>query len=450
MWGSGDATLPNATTCPFDSATRTFTCTSTDSAQEDKTNTVVVTSKSPSGATWSDAAWSTKTTTFTFTFKKDPCEDPTSVTASSDVAVNYTLGSSAVTSTWAAYTAVFPDGATPTCAWTYTATNADLTTASAMTVDLSTRSIVFNSADSSLVPHPLTEKSYTIAITAKTPAGLAITGNPTSNVVVKLLADLTCEPPSTVTQSTTPTGDNSYRFGDSAKTITFDAWTYTTTPPLTTCGLTYAATIPTAHQSVIMFDSATRTLTVNGANGSAAAGEIDILINAVSPNGTKITSTTMTIAVTLVDACEPPTGVVAPTIAAATGKLDNTVQSIKWDAWTSTGPADCVLTYAVEIPTAIKDVVTANVSKRTVDIAKSTDTSLAGEYEIKITAKTPAGLAIAADNTATMKLTLEAGSSATTTIAAVASKVIRNIAVTTSTARVARNLARSVPDSSIT
>ena len=199
-----------------------------------------------------------------------------------------------------------------------------------------------------------------------------------------------------------------------------------------------------------MFDSSTRTLTVNGANGSAAAGEIDILINAVSPNGTKITSTTMTIAVTLVDACEPPTGVVAPTIAAATGKLDNTVQSIKWDAWTSTGPAGCVLTYAVEIPTAIKDVVTANVSKRTVDIAKSTDTSLAGEYEIKITAKTPAGLAIAADNTATMKLTLDAGSSATTTIAAVASKVIRNIAVTTSTARVARNLARSVPDSSIT
>jgi len=200
---------------------------------------------------------------------------------------------------------------------------------------------------------------------------------------------------------------------------------------------------------VVTFDSDTRTLTVTGDSGTA--GDYNILVSAVAPNGITIPSPTMTIALSLASACEPPTAVVAPTIPAASAKLDNTAQSIEWDAWTSTGPAGCVMTYSVEIPTAIKDVVTANLVTRTIEIAKSTDSTLAGEYDVVITALTPSGLAIAAGNTATMKLTLAKGSSSSTTgIAAVASKVIRNIAVTTTTARVARNLVRAGQDSSIT
>jgi hypothetical protein len=68
------------------------------------------------------AMWSTQTIIF-----DNGCEGPTSLTASADVAVDYTLGSSAVTSTWADYTPVFPAGVAtpdPMCAWLYTATNA--------------------------------------------------------------------------------------------------------------------------------------------------------------------------------------------------------------------------------------------------------------------------------------------------------------------------------------
>jgi hypothetical protein len=112
-----------------------------------------------------------------------------------------------------------------------------------MTVDATTRSIVFNTGDYSLVPLPATELAHNIDITVKTPSGRAITGNPTSIVVVTMKSDTVCNPPSTVTASTPPT-DNTFKFGDAAKTIVFDAWTYATDPVGSTCALSYVATIP--------------------------------------------------------------------------------------------------------------------------------------------------------------------------------------------------------------
>ena len=104
------------------------------------------------------------------------------------------------------------------------------------------------------------------------------------------------------------------------------------------------------------------------------------------------------------DACDPPMAVVAPTIPAAVGALDGTAQSIEWDAWTSTGPTGCTMTYSVEIPAAISAVVTANVVTRKIEIAESTDGTLAGTYDVVITAMTSSGATLASDNTATMAL----------------------------------------------
>jgi hypothetical protein len=136
-----------------------------------------------------------------------------------------------------------------------------------------------------------------------------------------------------------------------------------------------------------------------------AVGDYTVKVKASTPGGTTIANLEMTLKWTIKAQCDPPAAVQGPTIADKESRLDNTDYTHTWDAWTTTGPTNCGLTYTVSGYDAISSIVTVDLIARTIKV-KGTNNQLAGVYTLTINALSPTGGALSTASSATMKLTL--------------------------------------------
>ena len=214
--GTIPSDISEAVTTNYAVATRTFTVDTTNTAHAGVWS-LSVTSLTPGGTTIPN-----QTTAITLTII-DPCEPPTTTTASTVANQEYTLGATALIITWPDFTTI-PSN----CVVSYTGTiPSDIS--EAVTANYATRTIAVDTIDTS---HAGT---YTLSVTSLTPGGITI---PNKTTTISLTITDPCEPPTTTTASTVTAQE--YTLGDSALSITWPA--FTTEP--SSCVLTYTTGIP--------------------------------------------------------------------------------------------------------------------------------------------------------------------------------------------------------------
>lgn len=216
----------------------------------------------------------------------DPCEAPTTITASSIPAATQdaATGATDVTYTFDAFAHTKADNSITACTFTYSSSVTPFLSSGVWAFNPTARTFSCSTEDASKAGR------YTFTVTATTPAGEEIVVPGTTTGTKSFDWALTirdpnadpCEPPTSVTP-TSLTHTTSYMLGSAAHTITWDA--FTVVPA--TCALTYVATIP-GTGPVAAFTTtnvaANRQLVLSTSTTSFI-GSHDIFISAISPGG---------------------------------------------------------------------------------------------------------------------------------------------------------------------
>jgi len=236
----------------------------------------------------------------------------------------------------------------------------------------------------------------------------------------------------------------SYQLGATARTFTYDAWTYTTSDG-STCNLSYVATLPSTPTGLSKDDSA-RSFTIYSAT-AADAGSYTISVAAVTPQGTTITTGTLAYPLKVRTTCDPPASWTPPTTTEQIVPIQATATTFVIGAFTSSSPSGCTFTYALDIPAALSAAVTFAAATRTVTV-NSSDGTLAGRYTLTMTALSETGDALAGGNNLALQV-LQIGDGSTTdptsteeTTAKIQDDITKVTSVFNTVANVARNFVR--------
>lgn len=225
-----------------------------------------------------------------------------------------------------------------------------------------------------------------------------------------------------------------YQIGTGRKTFQYDPFTYTSSTTGSKCVLSYSSTIPTKSSAVGIstFDTA-RVIVVN-APATANTGTYEIVVNAVTPAGTKITTTgkDLKVQVEFKSNCDPPAIVYPPHIPTQKVVLSNAGYKFTFSAFKSARPSGCTFTYSVVVPKELTAYVTADMTARTIKISTTTTTAnsgststgtttttpitaLKGVYFIEVVATTVSGQTLPYPNSSRIPLNFGSSSSVTTT-----------------------------------